>query len=274
MVVFPNCKINLGLRIVRKRTDGFHDLETVFFPAPVTDVLEIVPASQQNTTCNVTGLSVDGPPEKNLCIRAWQLLNEYHHQLPPVDIHLHKIIPMGAGLGGGSADGAFALQLLQQVLNLNTPTDELARMALALGSDCPFFLYNQPCLATGRGEHLQPIALQLKGHYLALVNPGIHVNTGWAFSQLELGKERTESVESIVSSPVSAWKNRLENDFETPVFKAYPEIAGIPEKLYNSGALFAGMSGSGSTVFGIFDKPVSLKQEFPENYWVKDSLPL
>lgn len=274
MVVFPNCKINLGLRIIRKRADGFHDLETIFHPVPVTDVLEAVRASSEDTSCLVSGLAVDGPPEKNLCLKAWHKLAAYHHQIPATSLYLHKIIPMGAGLGGGSSDGAFALRLIDQLYQLNTPEEELSRMALELGSDCPFFLYNRPCLATGRGEVLTPLDLNLKGYYLTLINPGIHVNTGWAFSQLSLGAERTESLEEIIRSSPASWKGRLDNDFEKPVFQQYPEIGSIPETLYQNGALFAGMSGSGSTIFGIFSSPPELNGIFPSHYWVKSALPL
>ena len=274
MVVFPNCKINLGLRIIRKRNDGYHDLETIFHPVPFTDVLEVVCSQAADTSCTITGLAVEGPPEKNLCLKAWHLLADFHKELPPTSLFLHKCIPMGAGLGGGSADGAFALKVIDQYYQLNTPEIELARMALELGSDCPFFLYNQPCLAKGRGEILSPVSLNLNGYYLALVNPGIHINTGWAFSQLELVKERKESLEEIIQSHPADWKGRLDNDFETPVFLHYPEIASIPDALYQQGALFAGMSGSGSTILGIFSSPVELKGIFPTHYWIKAGLPL
>jgi 4-diphosphocytidyl-2-C-methyl-D-erythritol kinase len=274
MVVFPNCKINLGLRIIRKRADGYHDLETVFHPVPFTDVLEAVKSEKNQPTCTVSGLKVDGPPEKNLCLKAWHLLNAYYKGIPAIDLYLHKIIPMGAGMGGGSADGAFTLILIDQLLHLNTSEDVLASMAIELGSDCPFFLYNKPCLAKGRGEILEPIHLSLKGYHLVLINPGIHINTGWAFSQLQLGKQRIESLTEIINSPVETWKGRLDNDFEQPVFKAFPEIAEIPEILYQQGALFAGMSGSGSTVFGIFQEDTNLKAFFPSNYWIKGTLPL
>jgi len=192
MVVFPNCKINLGLRIIRKRNDGYHDLETVFYPIPLTDALEVIRVSGADTDIafQSSGLPISGDSTNNLCVKAYQLLKKDFPQLGSVQMHLHKVIPMGAGLGGGSSDGAFALQLINDLFHLQLSKEQLIGYALQLGSDCPFFILNQPCFASGRGEKMEPVALDLSGYHFAIVNPGIHVNTGWAFSQLQLDKPK------------------------------------------------------------------------------------
>lgn len=268
MVLFPNCKINLGLHILQKRADGFHNLETVFYPLPFTDALEIV--HQQNhaeSTLTVTGLAVDAPPEKNLCFKAFQLLKTDFPGLPQVQMHLHKVVPMGAGLGGGSANAAFTLLLLNKKFNLQLTQSQLLAYALALGSDCPFFIINKPCFATGRGERLTEIELNLSAYTIVLVNPKIHINTGWAFKNLN-NKSPEITVAKAISMPVTAWKHALTNQFEEAVFAHYPEIGHIKKQLYQQGAVYAAMSGSGSTVFGLFlEKQPQL--HFPEHYFMK-----
>jgi 4-diphosphocytidyl-2-C-methyl-D-erythritol kinase len=249
MITFPNCKINLGLNIIRKRPDNFHDLETVFFPVPLTDVLEVVQTSS-SFEFTQTGLSIDNN-DNNLCVKAYQLLKKGHPNLPPVRMHLHKAIPIGAGLGGGSADGAFTLKLLNEKLNLSLSEEQLINYSLQLGSDCPFFIINKPCFAEGRGEKLTPINIDLKGYKLVLINPGIDINTAWAFSQISPAQPK-RPVKEIISQPIEIWKQELTNDFEPPVFAKYPEIKDIKETLYNQGAVYASMSGSGSTVYGLF----------------------
>ena len=185
MVVFPNCKINIGLRILDKRPDGFHNLETIFYPIPLKDSLEIIrdTSPQQEIIFSQSGNQIDGVPADNLCIKAYRLLKKDFPQLPAIQMHLHKAIPLGAGLGGGSADAAFAIKLLNEKFQLNLSPDQLISYSLQLGSDCPFFIINKPCYATGRGEIMQPLTISLSGYQLVLVNPGIHVNTSWAFSQ-------------------------------------------------------------------------------------------
>lgn len=259
MVSFPNCKINLGLNILRRREDGFHDLETVFYPIGIKDVLEVVqqPAPSAEVEFNTSGLEIQGSHSDNLCIKAWHLLKKDFPELPAVKMHLHKAIPMGAGLGGGSADGAFTLKLLNEKFNLQINTERLAEYALQLGSDCPFFIYNRPCFATGRGEKLEPVSLDLSGYTFVIANPGIHINTGWAFSQLTPALPK-KPVKEIIAQPAGTWKAELVNDFEQPVFTAHPPIAALKQKMYAAGALYAAMSGSGSTVFGIFDKNTDL----------------
>lgn len=276
MIVFPNCKINLGLHILNKREDGYHNLETVFYPVPLNDALELIRNPEQTgeeISFQTTGLTIEGDQQNNLCIKAYKLLKKDFPQLPSVQMHLHKVIPMGAGLGGGSSDGAFALQLINQKFQLGISEQELIDYALQLGSDCPFFIINKPAFATGRGEQMTPVELNLSDYRFALINPQIHVNTGWAFSQLQLdnglGRLKRPDPASIIQQPIETWKEQLINDFEEPVAGKYPVIADIKQKLYDAGAVYASMTGSGSTVFGIFHKSIEPKICFPEEYYSK-----
>lgn len=251
MIVFPNCKINLGLHITGKRADGFHDLETVFYPLPVTDALEVItPGTLQFTS---SGIPVPGDAADNLCLRAFHLLQQDFPQLQPVNIHLHKHIPIGAGLGGGSADAAFMLQLLNKKFQLELTPSQLTDYAARLGSDCPFFILNQPCYATGRGEIMEPLSLDLSGYSFLLVHPGIHVNTGWAFRQIT-PQQPARALKETIQLPVAEWPQVISNDFEAPVFAAHPQVAEIKAAMYAGGAVYATMSGSGSAVVGIFPK--------------------
>lgn len=272
MLSFPNCKINLGLRILNKREDGFHNLETVFYPVGIRDALEVIPSlSAGSIEFTQTGLTVPGNDADNICIKAYQLLQKDFPQLPGIKMHLHKTIPMGAGLGGGSADGAFALNLLNTKFQLNLSQQQLVDYALQLGSDCPFFILNKPSYATGRGEILEPLALDLSAYKIAIVNPGIHVNTGWAFSRLTAGSRPPGNtiLKQIIQQPIQTWKTDLKNDFETPVFNAHPGIREIKETLYSLGAVYAAMSGSGSTVFGIFEEVISLQLFQSKGYFTQ-----
>ncbi|MGG9964618.1 4-(cytidine 5'-diphospho)-2-C-methyl-D-erythritol kinase [Ferruginibacter sp. SUN106] len=270
MLSFPNCKINLGLHILNKREDGFHNLETVFYPVGLKDAVEIIPA--HNTTSPITftssGLIVDGNNGDNICIKAYHLLKKDFPELPAIKMHLHKAIPMGAGLGGGSADGAFVLMLLNKKFNLNLSTPELLNYASQLGSDCPFFIINKPCYATGRGEILEAINTDLSKYTIILINPGIHINTGWAFSQLTPALPQ-KTIKEIITQPITSWQQELKNDFEMPVFEKYPAIKNIKEALYTQGAVYASMSGSGSTVYGIFEKAMAAPQFTGTGYFVK-----
>lgn len=268
MLAFPNCKINLGLHILNKREDGFHNLETVFYPLNIKDALEVIPAHDDKLHFSQTGLTVAGNDEDNICFKAYHFLKKDFPQLPAAHLHLHKTIPMGAGLGGGSADGAFTLQLLNTKFQLQLTQQQLFNYALQLGSDCPFFILNKPCFATGRGEILEPITVDLSAYKIAIVNPGIHVNTGWAFSQLSPAAP-AKRIQQIITQPVQTWKDALKNDFEDAVFAAHPLIKSIKETLYNQGAVYAAMSGSGSTVFGFFDEAVSLKPFTEKGYFTK-----
>lgn len=268
MVLFPNAKINLGLRITSKRTDGFHDLDTVFFPIPYQDVLEVItqphPAEDQ-VVFTSSGLPIPGEPGSNLCIKAYHLLKTLYPSIPPILLHLHKHIPMGAGLGGGSADGASMLMLLNEKYRLGMDDLTLSKHALQLGSDCPFFIVNQPVQANGRGEIMQPISCDLATKTIVLVCPGIHVSTVDAFKRIKLSPAAT-ACSAIVTSPIEEWKNTLFNDFETPVFSLFPEIGAIKEKLYEAGAVYASMTGTGSTVYAIFNTKPSLDGLFPSNH--------
>ena len=270
MVTFPNCKINLGLHIPGKREDGFHNLETVFYPVALKDALELIPATNNTTAIEFTGtgLTIDGSSTDNLCIKAYHLLKKNFPQLPPIKIHLHKTIPMGSGLGGGSADASFMLKLLNERFHLNLSTAQLISYSLQLGSDCPFFIINKPCFATGRGEVLEEIKVDLTNYKIVLINPGIHVNTGWAFSKITPALPQ-KSIKEIVLQRVDTWKAELKNDFEEPVFAAHPQVKAIKESLYEQGAMYAAMSGSGSTVFGIFQQDAAPVLPKESNYFIK-----
>jgi len=270
MISFPNAKINLGLNIIQKRVDGFHDLETIFYPVKgLCDALEIVHGSAGDEIFNFThsGLEIAGERNNNLCYKAYYLLKEDFPNLPAIQIHLHKTIPMGAGLGGGSADGAFTLTMLNQQFGLGLNDEQLIRYALELGSDCPFFIINKACYATGRGEQLERNTVDLSDYRLVLVNPGIHVPTGWAFSQIT-PTPPAQHCNTIVQQPIETWRNVLTNDFESPVMQAYPDIQAIKDQLYKQGAIYAAMTGTGSTVYGIFSKSANPSFHFPPHYFI------
>ena len=269
MILFPNCKINLGLHILRKRHDGFHDLETIFYPLQLQDALEVIHGdTSRDVEFSSSGLTLDVDATNNICVKAYHLLKADFPNLPPIKMHLHKAIPSGAGLGGGSADGAFTLLLLNKKFQLHLTEQQLIHYALQLGSDCPFFIKNRPCYASGRGEYLEPIELDLQNYTFTIVNPGIHINTGWAFKQLTPRADRI-SLRETIQMPLNEWKDALVNDFEAPIFQQYPEIARIKEDLYQAGAVYAAMSGSGSTVFALFQRELTPLFSFPAHYFVK-----
>jgi 4-diphosphocytidyl-2-C-methyl-D-erythritol kinase len=270
MISFPNCKINLGLHILQKRKDGFHDLETIFYPIPLRDALEIIqhPSPSTDIDYSSSGLPVEGNTSDNICVKAYQLLKQDFPQLPAIKMHLHKVIPMGGGLGGGSADGAFTLVLLNRKFNLGLQEQQLIDYALRLGSDCPFFIKNTPCYATGRGEQLEAIDLTLSGYKFIIVNPGVHINTGWAFSQITPVLNRP-SLKEVIFQPIRNWREHLKNDFEKPIIERHPLIGSCIKTLYDAGAVYAAMTGSGSTVFGIFAADSIPQFSFPAHYFVK-----
>jgi 4-diphosphocytidyl-2-C-methyl-D-erythritol kinase len=251
MICFPHAKINLGLSIVSKRPDGFHNLETIFYPIPFRDVLELIPASE--TGFFRTGLPVPGRETDNLVLRAFHLLKKNHPRIASLQFHLHKVIPMGSGLGGGSSDAAETLPLVARFFDLRLSPKEFSDYAQALGSDVPFFMQSLPCFASGRGDVLEPVALDLSGYSLLLIHPEIQINTAWAFSKI-LPAAAKYDLKEIIGNSVQHWVNRLANDFEKPVFYEYPSLAVIKKQLYQAGAIYASMTGSGSTVFGIFPK--------------------
>ena len=267
MIAFPNCKINLGLNILKKREDGFHDLETVFYPLPLHDIVEIIPSpGETGIQFSKSGLEINGYNDHNLCVKAYSLLLKKFPQLAPVHLHLHKTIPAGAGLGGGSADAAFTLTLLNEMCGLQLSKEELLQLASQLGSDCPFFIINKPCFSKGRGELLEEIGLDLSAFKFILVNPGIHIDTGAMFQRIKPALPKT-SLKEIIKHPVENWRNEMKNDFEEIVFSLHPGIGIIKDELYNAGAVYASMSGSGSTVYGIFPKQQSPVLAFPSHYY-------
>lgn len=271
MILFPNCKINLGLHVIRKRTDGFHDIKTIFYPVALYDALELVPngVPTAGPLFTSSGLELDVAMENNICNKACQLLKKDYPQVSSdIHLHLHKAIPTGAGLGGGSADGAFTLLLLNKRYGLNLTEDQLIGYALQLGSDCPFFIKNKPCFASGRGERLEEVELDLSTYRILLVNPGIHVNTGQAFSGIRPWAGRP-SLKEQIRKPVSEWKANLTNDFEDTVFRQHPAIAEIRDALYGAGAVYAAMSGTGSTVFGLFERTLQPELSFPSHYFIR-----
>ncbi|EAZ79534.1 4-(cytidine 5'-diphospho)-2-C-methyl-D-erythritol kinase [Algoriphagus machipongonensis] len=257
MICFPNAKINLGLQITSKRSDGFHNIESCFYPIPLFDALEII-THPKKSIFQSTGLPIPGDQKDNLINKAYQLLKKDFPNLPQVQIHLHKNIPMGAGLGGGSADAAFALNTMNNLFDLILDDFFLEEYALKLGSDCPFFIENKPKIATGRGEILEDIAINLEGKYLLLINPGIHIGTKEAYAGIK--PKKSEIALKEVLKDTSRWKAELKNDFEPSIFENHPEIAEVKNQLYQMGAFYASMSGSGSTVFGLFEqKPEKIK---------------
>ncbi|MCG2617095.1 4-(cytidine 5'-diphospho)-2-C-methyl-D-erythritol kinase [Terrimonas sp. NA20] len=269
MVVFPNAKINLGLRITEKRNDGYHELETCFYPLPVFDALEIIRLPAVGSfRFNSSGLDIAGELQDNLCVKAYSILKADFPGLPPVSVFLQKAIPSGAGLGGGSADASFTLKLLNQLGGLNLSVQQLLDYSLRLGSDCPFFIINKPCYATGRGEVLEPVAIDLSAFGFVVINPGIHVPTGQAFSWLTPAKPK-ESIRDLIHLPVEKWKDVLINDFEKSVVTRHPEVGQVKDLLYRSGAVYASMSGSGSTVYGLFPNDHYPVISVPEHYLIR-----
>lgn len=250
MINFPNAKINLGLNIISKRSDGYHDIETCMVPIPLFDALEMIPAKK--TAFESSGLEIPGAEKDNLVLKALKLMRKDFPDLGDVHIHLHKNIPMGAGLGGGSADAAFALVLMNKLFNLHLEPWFLEDYAAQIGSDCAFFIENTPKIATGRGEILAPVEVDLKGDYLVLLKPPIHIGTKEAYAGVK-PKKPDVSLTSILSDK-SIWRDSLRNDFEDSIFPTFPELAETKQRLYDNGAYYAAMSGSGSTVFGLFSQ--------------------
>ena len=260
MVTFPPCKINLGLQVIKKRPDGYHDLVTCFYPVPWTDILEVIPGDHFSFTSS--GNAIPGPTESNLCIKAYELLKQ-DFNLSAVKIHLHKIIPTGAGLGGGSANGAYTLRMLNELFELNLSIQALMEYAAVLGSDCAFFVRNDAMMGSGRGEILTKSPSVLGGRYLVIVKPDIHVSTADAFAGIQ-PQHPSHALQELLLEPMTQWKLFLKNDFEESVFRKHPAIQVIKEKLYAAGALYASMSGTGASVFGIFDADPDISQLFPQ----------
>jgi 4-diphosphocytidyl-2-C-methyl-D-erythritol kinase len=254
MIVFPNAKINLGLQITAKRPDGFHEIETAFYPVNWCDALEVTGSADGGPEFGLSqsGIPVAGPLEENIIYKAFKKLKEIK-KIPSLKVHLHKNIPMGAGLGGGSSDAAFFINVTDELFSLSLSAAQKHNICSSLGSDCSFFLGNSPMLGTGRGEVLSPLNIDLSSYYLYLVYPGVHSNTAQAYRNI-IPRKPEKSLSQILSGPVSDWKDELVNDFEKGIFNLHPAIADLKAALYKAGAIYASMSGSGSTVFGIFDK--------------------
>lgn len=259
MIVYPNAKINIGLNVVEKRPDGYHNLETVFYPIGLQDILEIKVLDEGNVPecgykLKITGTILDGSPEDNLVVRAFKML-KHDFNLPPVSIGLYKHIPTGAGLGGGSSDAAFTIKNLNKRFDLRLTDEQMEDYCTRLGADCPFFIKDTPVFATGIGNEFHPVSFSLKGKHLVLVKPDIFVSTKDAYAKVNVRRPDTPLPE-LLAQPLETWKDTVINDFERSVFSKYPEIAAIKDSMYDIGAVYASMSGSGSSVFGIFDEPV------------------
>lgn len=257
MITFPNAKINLGLNIIEKRPDGYHNLETIFYPINLQDALEVIlrENGSEEYALHVSGMVLDGKPEDNLVVKAYKLLKNDFAQLPPIDIHMYKHIPAGAGLGGGSSDAAHMVKLLNEKFSLGLTPEDMEKYAAQLGADCAFFIRNQPVFASETGNVFESVELSLKGYHIILVKPDIFVSTREAFSQIKPARPKI-SLKEIVKQPIESWKEEMKNDFEDSVFLKFPEIAAIKDELYDLGAVYAAMSGSGSSVYGIFKEPI------------------
>ena len=268
MITFPIAKINLGLNVVEKRSDGYHNLQTVFYPVPIMDALEVVPMSNgfpSDIDCDlkVTNIHIEGDEQKNLVVRAYQLLKQDFPTLPRIHVHLWKGIPTQAGMGGGSSDCGYMIRLLNELFELNLSDEQMAGYAAKLGADCAFFIFSKPCYAEGIGEKLVPIDLNLSGWYIGVVRPDIPVPTKEAFSRIH-PHYPAKNCQDVVKQPVETWREDLVNDFEESVFALHPELEAVKTKLYDMGATYAAMSGSGSALFGLFkEEPAALEQQFP-----------
>lgn len=270
MICFPNAKINIGLNIISRKADGYHNIETLFYPIGLKDALEIIPSEASEHRFYPNGMEVSGSDEENLVMKALRLV-EKERTLPPIDIHLLKKIPSGAGVGGGSSDAAFMLKLLNQTFRLDFSPDELTKMAASLGADCAFFIHNKPALATGIGDILEPVDIDLSSYFLLLVKPPIAVSTKEAYSMIVPQKPEVP-LREIIKKPIDEWREWVKNDFERPLFQKYPEIHWVKQQLYELGAIYASMSGSGSSVYAFFHKEPNWEGAFKGCYtWASNS---
>ena len=270
MINFPIAKINLGLNVVERRPDGYHNLETVFYPVPISDALEVTMMDPQfpspyDCDLKVTNINIEGDEQRNLVVRAYQLLKQDFPQLPRIHAHLHKCIPTQAGMGGGSSDCAYMIRLLNEQYHLGLSDQQMMDYAARLGADCAFFILSRPAYAEGIGERLQPVTLDLSCYHLAVVRPDIPVSTKEAFSLIRPHRPQ-KNCRDIVMQPVETWREELINDFEQSVFALHPEIGAIKDRLYELGAVYAAMSGSGSSLFGLFREDIKIGEHFPEMF--------
>lgn len=268
MICFPNAKINIGLNIIGKRVDGYHDIESIFYPINLCDVLEVIENTDSSDAVifHSTGIDIPGEPDANLCVKAYNLIAK-DYSLPKIKIHLHKIIPIGAGLGGGSADAAFFIKLLNEKFDIGLSWGEQHNYARLLGSDCSFFITNKPAFAEGKGDKLELTNLNLKSYFLVVVHPRVHISTAEAYSMVVPAKPLHSLEKNSISLPVNKWKGVIKNDFEKSVNGKYPVVGEIIQTLYNKGAIYASMTGSGSAVYGLFEKEMDTPNEF-DNYFV------
>ncbi len=264
MICFPGCKINLGLYVKEKRPDSFHNIETILYPVNLTDALEIIPANDDKFDFQTKGIEIPGNIRSNLCVKAYKLLAD-EFDLPAVKMFLYKRIPFGAGLGGGSSDAAFTIKLLNELFDLKLSVEQTKEYSNKLGLDCAFFIENKPSFAYEKGNCLKPFNLNLEKYYIIIVKPDIFINTAEAYFNIVPNKN-SGHLKEIIKLPVEQWKYYLNNDFEKSIFKEYPEIKKIKEQLYDSGAIYASMSGSGSAVFGIFKSDINIKNYFPDYF--------
>ncbi len=261
MTTYPNAKINLGLNIVERRQDGYHNIETIFYPIGIQDILNVEPSETcSDYSFSSSGIEVGGDPENNLIIKAYRLLRS-QYQFAPIDITLHKQIPFGAGLGGGSSDGAFMLKTLNELYGLKITTKKLEKLAAKLGADCPFFIQNKPVYATGIGNIFTSVDLSLRGYWMLLVKPDIHVSTAEAYAGITPAQSEI-SLTELIKLPVETWKKCIKNDFEKTVFEKHPGIGYLKDQIYGLGAVYASMSGSGSSVYGLFDEKPDIRGLF------------
>jgi 4-diphosphocytidyl-2-C-methyl-D-erythritol kinase len=267
MISFPNAKINIGLNIVAKRADGYHNIESVFYPIPLTDALEsVIMPNKTGITLITTGFEIVGNSDDNLITKAYYLLQKDFNVLQGLHVHLHKAIPMGAGLGGGSSDCAFFIKQLNKLYNLNLTNTQLQYYAQQLGSDCAFFIDNTPAYATQRGQVLEAIPLNLNKYYLVMIKPNVHVSTAQAYAGV-VPRASIINLTDAVQTPIEAWKNTIHNSFEDSIFKSHPVLCNIKNELYNHGAVYAAMSGSGATVYGLFNKEMDLSTNFKTDFY-------
>ncbi len=251
MIVFPNAKINIGLNVVEKRDDGFHNIESIFYPViELHDVLEIVKSESLSFTSS--GIEIPGSVQSNLCLKAFELIQK-DYAIPFVKIHLHKVIPIGAGLGGGSADAAFTLKVLNDLFELNLSNEKLIGYAQELGSDCAFFIENKPVYAYHKGDEFSEVDLSLDAYDIKIEYPNIHIGTAEAYAGI-VPKLSDQNLKELVRTSIGNWKETIQNDFEQSVFPNHPSIKKVKESMYIDGAIFASMTGSGSAVFGLFEK--------------------
>jgi len=268
MIVFPNAKINIGLNVIRKRDDGFHDIETIFYPIPFSDILEaiLIDSDKNNIYISFSGINIDCDCSSNLVFKAYNLLRNFF-DLPSLKVHLHKIIPPGSGLGGGSSNASFMLKIINHFIFDKLTELQLLEYASLLGSDCPFFIKNAPCFATGKGEIMENIDLDLSDYYIVIVIPKVIINTGKAYGAIKIGEKKENTLKELINLPIEEWKFYISNDFEKIVFEWYPELKKIKEELYNIGAIYSSLSGSGSSIYGIFkEKPIL--SEFLKKFFI------